>query len=294
MVSFCRISSKVWTSVAGFANENRELRITEMGYLDYSIQQWQSSIPDALRYLPTDTFPDSSNLLTRRQRRLRVLLHLYANSSRIQLYRPVLYSFASIMEDRGYAQTVVEIAKDTIRTLSQLYQSSDMSKSSYITTNYFLIGSLAVLLLAVAHAPMEFSQRVREEFYMALELVRNCSSNSFISRRLWNTIKGLKELAPKFGLAPGQALFGPNDHGSVVDANGVYNASVNGSMNGQSMSFDLTSLFEAAGSFPGLMQTQDGMRGNAMIGGHNGLHMEPFSLAGGNEEEFLKIMKECF
>lgn len=281
-----RVSAKVGTSISGFANPDMDLRKNDMGFLDYSIQEWQISIPDALRYQPSDNFPDANNL-SRKQRHLRLLLHLYANSARLQLYRPVLYSITSITEDRGYAQTVVEIAKDTIRTLSQIYQVADMGRRSHSSTYYFLVGALTVLLLAVAHAPMEFSQQVREEFYMALEMVRHSSSNSFLSRKLSNTIKGLKELAPELGLAPTQAIYNVHGSNTTLDANGSYVSSTNGPLNGQQMSFELTNLFENAGGYPGL-------RGNGIIGAHGGLPMESFSLASGNEGDFLRIIKECF
>jgi hypothetical protein len=217
------------------------------------------------------------------------------------------------MENRGYAQTVVEIAKDTIRTLSQVHQMSDLYQNHQASSNYFLLGALAVLFLAVAHAPAEFSQQVREEFYMALDLIRGCSSKSFISRRLWKTIKGLKDIAPKLGLLPGQGLPDTNDPASAavamaglaghpVDENTVFNgghsmSSMAGSpANGQQMSYELTNLFEAAGGFPGLIARQDGMMVNGLMGSHSGLPhgMESFSMASGNEEEFVRIMKECF
>ena len=270
--------------------------------------------------------------MNRRQRKQRLLLYLRANQSRIQLYRPVLYSITSILENRGYAQTVVEIAKETIRTLTQVHQTSDIYRSPEASSNYYLMAALAVIFLAVSHAPLEFSQQVREEFYMALDLVKGYKAQSYISRRLWKTIKGLKDIAPKLGLTPGHgidianndpssasavAMTGLTSHPQQVDESALYGSGGGGGghaaqqqmnssamagspMTGHQMSHELTNLFEAAGGYPVMMATrQDGMmvNGAGIIGGQHGMHpphMENFSMAGGNEEEFVRIMKECF
>lgn len=109
------------------------------------------------------------------------------------------------MQNRQQAQTSVDVAKDTIRVLTHISQTSDIYHTQQALFNPFLTGALAVLFLAVAHTPAEFADNVREEFYMALELVRVLSKGSPISNRLWNTIRHLKEVAPKLGLVAGKA-----------------------------------------------------------------------------------------
>lgn len=245
-------------------------------------------------------------------RRIRVVLYLRANQLRIQLYRPVLFSITSILENRGYASTCVEIAKDTIQVLTRLNQISDLYSTQQVSFHYFLILALGVLLLAVAHAPAEFSQNVRDEFYMALDLVKGFSSKSYLSSRLWRTIKGLKEIAPKLGLISGQALAEANDpHSSAAVAMaGLAGHQVqmyppgqtmpsigNSPVDGQQMSFELTNLFEVAGGY-GVHSRQDGMMVNGMGGGPQGEMVhggESLSMMmNGNDDDFLRIMKECF
>lgn len=309
-------SQQIWTSVAGFENINTEARKNEIGFIDYQIQQWQNSIPEVLRYQHSDNFPENTNL-SRRLRRKRLLLYLRANQSRIQLYRPVLYSITSILENRGYAQTVVEIAKESIRTLSQVHQTSDVYRDPYSSTNYYLLGALTVIFLAVSHAPLEFCQQVRDEFYMALDLVKGYRPQSYISRRLWKTIQGLKDMGPKLGLMPGQGLdvndstsaavamaglaghqvdestlFTPGQSASTMSG-GTMNSSP---MNGHQMSNELTNLFEAAGGYPIMMARQDGMLGNGgMMGSDTGIpQMGVYAMSSGNEDEIVRVMKECF
>lgn len=185
---------------------------------------------------------------------------------RILIYRPVLLSATSIMENKNYAQKAVEVAKDTIRVLTRLNETSDIYRMQQVTFNYFLISALAVLFLAVSHTPAEFNRQVRDEFYMALDLVKGFSTKSYISQRLWRTIRGLKELGPKLGLVSRQPFSRDDEDphssaavamaglaGHPVEGMGVYTSpqgasSVGSSpMNGQQMSYELTTLFEAAG-----------------------------------------------
>lgn len=57
-----------------------------------------------------------------------------------------------------------------------------------------------MLFLASTHAPLQFSANCRTEFYMALELVKDMSAKSWVSQRLWRTVRSLKAYAPRLGL----------------------------------------------------------------------------------------------
>lgn len=203
MARFCEISSRVWRTVSKTptaANDGSgTVNLPEMAYLDYQVIDWHRSIPPMLKY-EHPSQPQNGLPAPRAGHRLRVILYLRANQMRIHIYRPVLHSATSIMQNRQQAQTTVDVAKDTIRVLTHISQTSDIYHAQQALFNPFLTGALAVLFLAVAHTPAEFADDVREEFYMALELVRVLSKGSPISQRLWNTIRHLKEVAPKLGL----------------------------------------------------------------------------------------------
>ena len=237
-----------------------------MEYLDYQILQWKNTIPDSLHFSPSQLSHAVPPTESRTQLRLKVLLYVRANQMRILIYRPVLLSATSIMENRPYAQKAVDVAKDTIRVLTRLNELSDIYRTQQACFNYFLISALAVVFLAVSHAPAEFNRQVRDEFYMALDLIKGFSTKSYISQRLWRTIKGLKEVGPKLGLLSRQpftrddadphssaavAMAGLAGHpvDEIGDFPSPQGASPIGSspINGQQMSFELTTLFEAAG-----------------------------------------------
>ncbi|KAL9119438.1 MAG: hypothetical protein Q9187_004008 [Circinaria calcarea] len=318
MVAYGRISSRVWRSVTALDSVVPDIRQDEIGYLDYQIQQWQMNIPESLHFSAADNCPGPA-AQKRAIRRLRVLLYLRTNQLRIMIYRPVLHSATSIMENRAHAQTVVEVAKDTVRVLTRLNQTSDIYRTQQVCFNYFLLSALAVLFLGVSHAPVEFSRQVRDEFYMALDLVKGFSTKSYVSKRLWKTIKGLKEVGPRLGLVTQTVLPDDNDpHSSAAVAmaglaghsvdelalfsqsQGPRPASLGSSpRNGQQMSYELTNLFEAAGAFSGTVMASeshgvDGM--DAYIGTQRAMTQPADGVVGifGNEEDFARIMRDLF
>ncbi|KAI9839870.1 MAG: hypothetical protein M1819_000062 [Sarea resinae] len=288
MISYSRIGSRVWKSVASCGEAANDIKKDEIGFLDYQILQWHNSIPESLRFFHPETGREAESE-NRAIRRLKIILYLRANQMRILIYRPVLHSATSIMENKGWAQTVVDVAKDSIRILTRLNQTTDIYRAQQSCFNYFLLSALAVLFLAVSHAPAQFSDYARDEFYMALELVRGFSTKSYISKRLWKTIRGLKEVGPKLGLSVQPGFDGSDRHstaavamadlaGHPVDNLSVFpgshgvNALGNSPTNGLQMSYELTNLFEAAGGYGQMMTAHGNGEGiNGFVGSHGGV-----------------------
>lgn len=211
MITYSNIATKVWKSIASIDSPSTSSNMfskDDISYLDYQVLQWQRSLPEPLQY----THPNSSEYKQnntdpnaiggRALHRQRLVLYLRANQMRISIYRPFLYSPNSIAStaSAAFAQTVTDVAKDTIRILTHANQTSDIYRTQQITFNYFLLSALAVLFLAVSHAPVDFATLCRDEFSMALELIRTLSANSYVSRRLWRMIRGMKEVGPRLGL----------------------------------------------------------------------------------------------
>lgn len=210
MIQYSAIGAKVWRSIATrTSSTGGPIDTEEMNYLDYQVINWHRNIPASLRFehpslrnpLNTPIGPPPS----RAAARLRAILYIRANQMRILIYRPVLHSATSILTHRHQAKTVIDVAKDTIRILTHINQTSDLYRTQQMLFNAFLTSALAVLFLAVAHTPAEFAGEVREEFYMAVELVRGLKRGSWVSRRLWRIVRGLKEVAPRLGLGSAEA-----------------------------------------------------------------------------------------
>ena len=127
MIQYGIIAAKVWRSVNSMSSPSGSvgpIDTDEMNYLDYQVMQWQHNIPTHLRFehpsqAGSTTMPTGAPA-SRAGHRLRLLLYLRANQLRILTYRPVLHSATSIIQHREQAQTVVDIAKDSIRVLTHI------------------------------------------------------------------------------------------------------------------------------------------------------------------------------
>ena len=318
MISYSRISSKIWRSTTSFEGAPNEIDRENIGYLDYQILQWHNTIPESLKFDPSESYPPPKGI-SRGQRRLHIILYLRTNQMRTLIYRPVLHSATTIMENQQAAQIGVNVAKETIRILTRLHETTDIYSSQQVCFNYFLLSALAVIFLAVSHAPMEFSHQVRDEFYQALDLVKGFSNNSYIAKRLWKAIRGLKEIGPKLGLVSRQTqLTTSNDpHSSAavamaglaghqVDEMAAFASTQNTSpvgsspLNGQQMSYELTNLFEAAKGYSdaptSAAQGMEGARSNGYVAPLSERAQGAEGLSGiyGNEGEFSRIMGDLF
>ena len=323
MIQYSAIGSKVWHQVAAPTSAGKNaINTEEMDYLDYQVIQWHRQIPVHLRFehpaqagrLSTPIGPPPS----RAGNRLRILLYLRANQMRILIYRPVLHSATSILKHHDLAQRVIDVAKDTIRVLTHINQTSDLYRTHQMLFNAFLTSALAVLFLAVSHAPAIFAEDVKEEFYMGLDLVRGFSKNSWIGKRLWKTIRVLKEIGPKIGLAARENSNGATPHpqqganndldpsrsaavamaglaGHNVDENALYGGNghqwaMPSGISPEGMVHDLTSLFEAAG---GLQMMGQGELNGGQDQGADALYSaegaHPFV-----DEGLSNILKELF
>lgn len=321
MIDYCAIGSKVWQAIgADHSNPGANSVITRdnISYLDFQVRQWHRSLPDHLRFDNRDM-----SLLDERKEggqsrtnmRLSIILYLRQNSMLIQIYRPVLHSATNIMKNQAQAQEVVNVAMDTIRILTRINQTSGMYQVSQVLFNAFLTSALAVLFLAVSHAPAAFSVQVREEFYLALELVRGFSKGSYVSKRLWKTIRVLKEVAPKLGLVNSSS--GPDadnedpSRSAALAMAGLAGHNVDGFAYGQqqqqqtpqgwpttpgthlaspdNMANDLTRLFEAAGSYDPNGANGAGFASTPQIPGDSSMES---AFAG--EDELGRIMRDLF
>jgi hypothetical protein len=170
-----------------------------MGYLDFQMQQWEQSIPSDLQLHPEHPRSEAEEQ-SPTLRRLRILLYIRGNQMRTLIHRHNVLSATNIIKNVPGAHLVTDIAKDTIRVLVDLNKTSDIYRAQQNVFNYFLVSALAALFLAVCHAPAEFNHTCRTEFYDALDLLKNFSARSSVSRRLWKSVRTLKLVAPRLGL----------------------------------------------------------------------------------------------
>lgn len=191
MISYARLGAKVWNVVIGWRGRRKEITAERCTYLDFQVEQWIQSIPSQLKFdldgiSPLDPYVGDNVMMQQ------VLLALQANQLRILLYRQNLLSTASINTEVSGAYTAVKAAKRTVQVLDHFNRVSDIYRRRPEPFNHFLISALAAMLLAVLHAPSRFSHLCRQDFYVALDIIRKSSAQSRTSRRLKNIIARLK------------------------------------------------------------------------------------------------------
>ncbi|KAL6230541.1 hypothetical protein BDW75DRAFT_248579 [Aspergillus navahoensis] len=198
---------------------------------------------------------------------------------RMLIHRPVLHSAAHMMRFPTESQTVVHMAKDSIRFITQLHASSDIYQLQQVVFNWFLVSAVMALFLAVAQIPSQYSTMCREEFYMALELVKGVSTRSYISRRLWKSIKGLRRLGP-------QLMHRQND-GDGATTEGIVEHAVTSctqsqTPDGDQMTQELKEWFEAVGNL------EDQIMGVGSLDAFQGGYMLDHS------NELSSMLNHCF
>ncbi|KAI2470207.1 hypothetical protein F4781DRAFT_391508 [Annulohypoxylon bovei var. microspora] len=270
MITYSKLSARVWRLVRNFEpNTTSEVRSDEIEELDHLIKQWYTEVPQEtqLELADWEALPRYLNPPVNSQKdydiqRLQIWTYLRFNQIRTWLYTPILHTHSSIMENMQFAERAVKLAKNTICYLTHLNNTTNIYRKIQVFYHQFLLAAIAVLFLASCHAPVNFSSACRNEFYMALELVKDLSSRSWVSQRLWSTIKSLREVAPRLGLAQdphstaaltmaglatGQMGVTPrlaSSYGSQPSSVSGAPPSFNGVQNGQQISSEMSRIFE--------------------------------------------------
>ena len=197
MVGYARLCSKLWDAIPPLGAPNRAIPPHTTKALDLSTQAWLDSIPPHLQL----RHPRASNSQSRVVNRLRALLHLRGNITRISIYQHHLLSTASINANLSAVWLIVDVARDSIQVLTHLNATTDIYSRQQNAFNYFLLSAVAVIALAVCHAPEIFAATCARSFLDAISLVRGFSRHSMASRRLWKSIRGLLPRLKSLGLS---------------------------------------------------------------------------------------------
>ncbi|KAK0641296.1 hypothetical protein B0T16DRAFT_336310 [Cercophora newfieldiana] len=235
MVTHARLAAKIWKVVDYFEPAViRELKLNDFQDLDREVLEWYQTVPsdlhlDSIEHGATPT--PSAGKKAYDLGRLRIWMRLRFLQIRTWIYTPVLHSAISITENQPLARRAVELAKETIRSLTHLNNTTEMYRRLQVFYHQFLTSAISVLFLASTHAPLQFSAYCRGEFYMALELIKGLSARSWVSQRLWRTVRSLKAYAQRVGMEEINTSADHREHnGSQAQGpgTGMYGAIVGG------------------------------------------------------------------
>ncbi|KAM4057367.1 fungal specific transcription factor [Hirsutella rhossiliensis] len=212
MVGYGRLCSKLWDAIPPLGSASQSIPEETVHALDLSTQDWLESIPSHLR-LRHPRLGLAARTQPRVLHRLRALLYLRGNHTRISVYQHYLFNTTSITANLRSAWLVVNIALDSVQILVHLNATTDIYSRQQNAFNYFLVSAMAVIFLAVCHAPNIFTEPCRKAFLDAVDLVRGFSRHSVVSRRLWKSIRGLLPRLRSLGLQSSDGSCTSNDMG---------------------------------------------------------------------------------
>ncbi|RVX65782.1 hypothetical protein B0A52_10313 [Exophiala mesophila] len=195
MVAYAQLESRVWKVAT---KPTAKCTPEKLSFLYFRVQQWYRNIKPQYQLRPA-----KENILSgtnRSENKIRLLLYFSVNQLQLFIFRQEILIARMTDEDLPNARLAVEAAKDNIRLLRRVSQTADFYSAQQAPFNHFLISALAVLFLAVCHAPNQFGNTCREEFVMALELIQGFSSESHIGKRLWKRVQHLKQIGLSLGL----------------------------------------------------------------------------------------------
>ncbi|KAI0873411.1 fungal-specific transcription factor domain-containing protein [Hypoxylon argillaceum] len=209
MIAYSKLSGRVWRFVRHFdAGVTMDSPVDDIEDLDQAIKQWYSELPKEVQLilsdwedLPQYLSPPVNSQKEYDIQRLQIWTWLRYNQIRMWLHTPILHTHSSIMDNLRHAEVAVKLAKNTIRYLAHLNNTTNVYRKMQIFYHQFLSSAITILFVASCHAPVNFSSSCRDEFYMALELLKDMSAKSWVSKRLWGTVKSLRDVAPRLGLA---------------------------------------------------------------------------------------------
>lgn len=209
MITYSKLSGRVWRFVRHFDPEaSMDTPVDDVENLDQLIKNWYRELPKEVQLdlsdwedLPQYLSPPVNSQKEYDIQRLQIWTWLRYNQIRMWLHTPILHTHSSIMDNLRHAEVAVTLAKNTIRYLAHLNNTTNVYRKMQIFYHQFLSSAITILFVASCHAPVNFSSSCRDEFYMALELLKDMSAKSWVSKRLWSTVKSLRDVAPRLGLA---------------------------------------------------------------------------------------------
>jgi hypothetical protein len=223
MVVYCRIGSDVWFSGLDTGNLS-QLQGDSMEQIDRRVLDWQTHIPALLQCAdPYAVITGQSPSL----RSLQIQIYVRTNIMRVLIYRPVLYNAQNIAGNRKLAELCLYLAKDTIRVLYQLNKMTGIYETRQASFSFFVLSSLAAILLACFNAPDEYAACVQEEVFMALELVNGLNTKSWAAKRLCKFIQDLRDLSERLRILTPASIFREDivhigEFTGLLEATGVY------------------------------------------------------------------------
>lgn len=219
MIAYCKIASEVRRSILDNSLSLHATSESRRDFLNFRVVQWQRNLPQRLQFRGIEDKFDLAKE-KRGEYRLRLTLYLRANQMRMVIYRNSAVQSGSSSFNHSSVNDMAEIAQDTIRILVGLARTTDIYHAQHRTFNHFLETAISSLLLIICCAGSMQTVSCLQDVVAAMELVKQLSSQSPITRRLSDKLKGIHEYLnsiPAQGQESSQSSHPPGMPEKVID-----------------------------------------------------------------------------
>ncbi|KAF9768163.1 hypothetical protein IL306_014560 [Fusarium sp. DS 682] len=203
-IEYTRLASEITGSLkpsAKSAVENRQRK----EYLDYKVQCLRDKFRDLTAIAQSS---DSSHQDSVLMDDLETFLAVRVNHARMMLRKPLLHSYLGDREKQQAAAVSIECAKDAVFLCSRVISKPAPSKCLRGAYEYFLVSSLAIILLIVSQDPRTYGPDSREAFQEAIKILEASKCQHFGSQNLCFTFEQLIKI--------GEHLYMPKDDNMSV------------------------------------------------------------------------------
>lgn len=210
LLQWTRLAGKTWHALNNQIEKTFESRVDEINFLDFEIMKWYDKLPDEFRLADDAAWgrhPPTyyHSVFFVRRAHLRNLI-----------YRPILQLSAKGAQHEPIFLKAIEVAKDTVRTLSYLNEQTTLIRTHPMFFQQLLLTAFGNLLLAVVSTGPNIRSSTRKEFDMFLQLFQLLSSDCAALRRTWHRLQGLRDLHLKLGHSErGTQTPRPNEQSAV-------------------------------------------------------------------------------
>jgi hypothetical protein len=199
LIKYVRIAARFVPTMPKLGASYIELEASTRTSIDIEADQWAistsiSTSPNA-HYTKADEAQFHKSFVT-----------VCRNQLKIGLYKHILFSLPSIAQNTLLSHKAVFTASETIQSCFQLQKSTPMYHLQAVHFNFFVLSAVAVLYLAVRHAPLEFGD-IPSEIFMGLEILRPYCTSGRLRERVQALDKAMRRLGYNgMGIAPQLAL----------------------------------------------------------------------------------------
>ncbi|OBT53965.1 hypothetical protein VE04_05796 [Pseudogymnoascus sp. 24MN13] len=192
LIKYIRLATRIVTGLPKFGSNSSFIDQSACASLDIEINQW--ALDTSTEFSRCETRPLGPSRTSQKIRLQEVFIAVCRNQLKIALYKCNLFSPENIARNPNFAYSAVSYAVDTLQVFSRLERTTSIYELQAAHYNFFVLSALAVVYLAVRHAPLQFSS-ASQMFFTGIQILKAHST----SERLCERIQALNNAMTKLG-----------------------------------------------------------------------------------------------